>query len=164
MADPLFVITYDPQTVHFEKLPPMLPEKCAELMGRYVAAWIYGHFKTTDSEYFLISGLMEVQEDKPGGTRSISPEDDDGLIVALQGSKCLVDQAGYFFQQKINPARTATPITAPATVVSGILQDAFRRDVTAFGGKQEFFKQVERDVLLPVVRTEFEKFEKESGK
>jgi hypothetical protein len=86
------------------------------------------------------------------------------LIVALQGSKCLVDQAGYFFQQKINPARTATPITAPATVVSGILQDAFRRDVTAFGGKQEFFKQVERDVLLPVVRTEFEKFEKESGK
>jgi hypothetical protein len=163
MGDPLFGIAYDPQKVHFEELPAGLQQKCAKLKGRYVAAWIYGHFKTTDSEYFLISGLMEFQEDKPGAGRSISPEEDDGLIVAIQGSKCLVDQAGYFYYQEINTAKNATPIKAPASVVSGILQDAFSRDVSAFGGRQEFLKQVDRDALLPIVRTELEKFEKESG-
>jgi hypothetical protein len=163
MGDPLFGITYDPLKVHFEKLSPTLSEKCTKLKGKYVAAWIYGHFKTADSEYFLISGLIQVQEDKPGGAWSIVQEDDDGLIVALQGSKCLVDQAGYFYEQKINPARTATPITAPPSVVSGILQDAFRRDVVAFGGKQEFLKQVKPNAVLPIVRGEFEKFEKDPG-
>lgn len=160
MTDPLFGITYDPLKVHFENLPPLLATKCAKLKGRYARAWIYGHLKTTDTEYFLISGLIEVQEDKPGGAKSIAPEDDDGLIVELQGSKCLVDQAGYFYQQEVNPAKTATAITAPASVVSAILQDAIRRDASAFGGKEEFVKLIKRDALLPIVRTEFEKFEK----
>jgi hypothetical protein len=164
IGDPLFGIPYDPLKVHFEELPSQLPEKCARLKGRYVEAWIYGHLKTTDSEYFLVSGLIYTQEDKPGGARSISQEDDDGLIVALKGSKCLVDQADYFYDQKFNPARTATPINAPASVVSGILQDAIRRDVVAFGGRQNLLKLVKRDALIPVVLTEFEKFEKESVK
>src|SRR5580658_1185909 len=83
MTDQLFGILYDPEKVHFDRMPPTLPEKCPRLQGRYVAAWVYGHFKTADSEYFLISGLMEFQEDKPGGARTIAPEEGDGLIVAL---------------------------------------------------------------------------------
>ena len=100
MGDPLFGVTYDPAKVRFEEIPPLLPEKCAKLKGRYVAAWVYGHFKTTESEYFLISGLIKVQEDKPGGAWSISPEDDDGLIVALQGSKCLCRSGRLFLSTK----------------------------------------------------------------
>jgi hypothetical protein len=161
MTDPLFGVSYNPEEVHFEHMPLILAEKCPKLRGRYVEAWVYGHFRASDSEYFLISGLMEFEEDKPGGARSIAPEEGDGLIVALQHSKCLVDQAGYFYDQKINPAKTATPITAPGSVVSGILQDAFRRDVVAFGGKQELMKHVKPNVLLPAARREFEKFQKD---
>src|ERR1700682_3185903 len=83
MTDPLFGISYDPEKVHFEGMPPVLAEKCRGLKGRYVEAWIYGHFKTADSEYFLISGLMEFQEDKPGGARTVASEEGDGLITAL---------------------------------------------------------------------------------
>jgi hypothetical protein len=58
MTDPLFGISYDRQRVHFERMPSLLEKNCTRLHGRYVAAWAYGHFKTADSEYFLVSGLM----------------------------------------------------------------------------------------------------------
>lgn len=55
MTDQLFGIPYDPQKVHFEKMPPRLALQCPRLHDRYVTAWVYGHFKTADSEYFRTS-------------------------------------------------------------------------------------------------------------
>jgi hypothetical protein len=164
MTDPLFGISYDRQRVHFERMPPLLEKNCTRLHGRYVAAWAYGHFKTADSEYFLVSGLMESQEDEPRGARTIAPDEGGGLVVALQGSKCLVDQAEYFLMQATNPAKKATPIMVPREVLTGILQDAFKKYVIAFGGKQEFLKHVKPNALLPVVREQLETFEKDSAK
>jgi hypothetical protein len=162
MSDPLFGILYDPQKVHFDKIPPLLVDKCPALRERYVAAWVYGHLKTADTDYFLISGLMEFREDKPGGSRTIAPEEGDGVAVALRDSKCLVDQADYFLTQDINPAKHATPITAPEAVLNGILADAFRKYVAAFGGKQDFLKHVKPDAIAtPIVRKQLEIFYKE---
>jgi hypothetical protein len=93
MSDPLFGITYDPQKIQFEKMPSLLTERCPRLKRRYVAAWVYGHFKTTDSEYFLVSGLMESTEDSARGARTVVPEEGSGLVVALHGSACIVDQS-----------------------------------------------------------------------
>ena len=164
MGDPLFGIAYDPQKAHFEQMPPLLTEKCARLHGRYVAAWVYGHFKTDDSEYFVISGLMEFHEDKAGAARTIAPEEGDGLIVALRGPQCLVDQADYFFDQGINPAKNATPIIVPTSVLTGILQDAFERCSIAFGGRQECLKRAHPDAIgPPFIRKQLEAFRKDSG-
>lgn len=110
---------------------------------------------------------MEFQEDKPGGARTIAPEEGDGLVVAIQGSKCLVDQADYFLTQGLNPAKNATPVMVPKPVLSGMLQDAFKRYVVAFGGRDQFLKRakaVKPNALLPVVREQLETFEKDSGK
>jgi hypothetical protein len=164
MADPLFGISYDQYRVHFERMPSLLEKKCTWLHGRYVAAWAYGHFKSVDSEYFLISGLMESQEDEPRGARTIAPDEGGGLVVALQGSKCLVDQSEYFLTQGTNPAKKATPIMVPREVLIGIVQDAFKKYAIAFGGKQEFLKHVKPNALLPFVREQLETFEKDSGK
>lgn len=95
------------------------------------------------------------------GPHTIAPEEGEGLIVALRGSQCLVDQAGYFFDQSINPAKTATPIMAPKSVLSGILQESFKRYAIAFGGKQEFLKRVKPSAALPFVRGQLEIFERE---
>lgn len=162
MGDPLFAISYDPQNVRFESLPASLISKCSALQGRYTQAWIYGHLTTADSEYFLISGLMQYHDEVTGAPTSIAPEEDAGLVVALRGSKCLVDQEDYFFDQKVNPARDATPIMAPKTVLTGILQDAFRRDAEALGGKQAFLKLVHREAIGPsIVREQLEIYEKQ---
>jgi len=164
MGDPLFGIAYDPQQVHFEEMPPVLTQKCPRLRGRYVAAWVYGHFKTYDSEYFVISGLVEFHEEKPRAARAIAPEEGDGLIVALRGSQCLVDQADYFFDQGINPAKNATPIIVPTVVLTGILQDAFERCSSAFGGRQECLKRAHPDAIGPsIIRKQLEAFRKGSS-
>ncbi len=160
MTDPLFGISYNRQTAHFEEMPSLLVGSCPRLHGRYVRAWLYGHLKTADSEYFVISGLMESRADEPGGARRIAPDEGGGVIVALRGSECIVDQTEYFLTQNINPAKTATPIMVPAPVLNGILQDAFRKYAEAFGGKQEFLKHVNRKAALPVVRQQLETFEK----
>lgn len=160
MSDQLFGIQYDPQKVHFEKMPTSLVSRCHELRGRYVAAWVYGHFQAGDAEYFLISGLMKFHSEEPAGGTSIAPEEDDGLAVALRGSTCLVDEAGYFLSQQINPAKKATPIVAPPAVISGILQDSFKRLVSAFGSKQEFLKRVKRGVAIPPIDEQLEVFKK----
>lgn len=161
MSDPLFGILCDPQKMHFDKVPSDLVSACSKLRGRYVAAWVYGHLKTSDSEYFLISGLMEFRADDAQGTRTIAPEEDGGLIVAITSSGCRVDLDEYFFPQEINPAKKATPITASPAVVNGILQDAFQKYVTAFGGKQAFLKLVKRGVAVPPVQDQLDLFAKQ---
>lgn len=161
MEDPLFGILYDPQEIHFESAPSTLLKRCPQLRERYVKAWVYGHLKTSDGEYFLISGLMEYHDAKTGAM-TIAPEETDGTAVALRGSKCLTDDADYFLSQQINPAKVATPIMVPKSVLNGILQDAFRRYATAFGGKRRFLKQVAPDAIGPhVVLEQLKIFEKE---
>jgi hypothetical protein len=164
MTDPLFGISYNREAVRFEKMPSGLTEICSRLHDRYVAAWAYGHLRTPDSEYFLVSGLMEFHADAPGGARTVAPEEGGGLIVALHGSECLVDQADYFLMQGVNSAKNATPIMVPKSVLSGILQDAFERYARAFGGKQEFLKHVKPKALLPIVREQLDVFQKASSK
>jgi hypothetical protein len=158
MTDQLFGVSYDPQKVHFDKMPAALADKCPGLRHRYVNAWVYGHFKTHESEYFLISGLMEFHRERGGPT--IAPEEGDGLIVAVQDSKCLLDEAGYFLTQTVNTGKGATPIMVPSSVLTGILRDAFERYSVAFGGKQEFLKRVRRNGALPVVQEQLNTFEK----
>lgn len=161
MSDPLFGILYNPQRVHFEKMPTDLTSRCPQLRGRYVAAWVYGHLKTSDSEYFLISGLMQFHDEETGRATSIAPEEDGGLIVAINGSQCRVDLDEYFFPQEINTAKKATPITASPAVVDGILHDAFQKYVAAFGSKQAFLKLVKPGVAIPPVDEQLEIFRKE---
>jgi hypothetical protein len=160
MEDPLFGIVYDPQQIHFDAVPVSLMKRCPDLRHQYVEAWIFGHLKTADSEYFLISGLVQYHDQVTGAPTEIAPDETDGLVAALRDSKCLVDQADYFLSQQVNPARNATPIMVPRSVVSGILQDAFRRDARAFGGKQRFLEKVNRNAIgPPIVLEELERFE-----
>lgn len=164
MTDPLFGISYDRETIHFGRVPSRLTKSCQRLRGMYVDAWAYGHLQTADAEYFLISGLMESHADEPGGARSIAPDEGGGVVVALRGSECLVDQVDYFLSQDINPAKRATPVLVSASVLKAILQDAFKKYVVAFGGKQEFLKRVKRNAALPVVQEQLATFEKNPDK
>jgi hypothetical protein len=159
MEDPLFGIAYDPHVVKFQPIPPSLLTRCPGLRAQYVRGWIYGHLKSAGSEYYLVSGLMPyhgVNKRQP----EIAPDESGGLALALRGKKCLVDQADYFLTQKINPAAGATPIAAPRSVVNRILQNVFERYTAAFGGKEQFLKQVTPEAIGPhVVLEQLGKFE-----
>jgi hypothetical protein len=158
MSDPLFGIAYDPQRVHFERMPARLTQACKELRGRYVAAWSYGHFRDADAEYFLIAGLMEFHSEEPGGPTSIAPEEGEGLLVELSASRCYVNEANWSTPEEV--AEGATPAPIPLAVMNGLLSDAFKKYATAFGGKQEFLKHIMPGVAWPRVQQQLDIFAK----
>ncbi len=164
MDDPLFGIRYDPQKVHFERVPSSLLKRCPGLTGQYVVAWVYGHLKTTDSEYYLISGFRQYRDQVTGVPAGIAPDETDGLAVALRGSRCRVDLADDFLDQKVSRAKDATPIMAPKSAVAEILQDAFEKYAEAFRGKQKFLSQVDLNVIGPrIVVEQLKVYEKEAS-
>lgn len=163
MDDPLFAIRYDPQEVHFENVSSSLLKRCPRLRGQYVVAWVYGHLKTTDSEYYLISGLRRYRDQVTGATTGLAPDETGGLAVALRGSTCRADLSDDVLDQKVSRANDATPITVPKSIVVEILQDAFERYARAFGGKQKFLSQVTPDAIgSHVVLEQLEVYEKKS--
>lgn len=162
LVDPFFAIKYNPAEIHFEPMPAIIKNHCPELRRDYAKAWVYAHTKTADTEYFIIYGYMNAQDHS--GKVSAYPEEDDGLIVALRGSKCLVDQWQFFLRKEINPAKNATPIRASDDVLNQLAADLLRRYERAFGGKEDFLRKVNprsRQELPPVVRAQFEAYSKE---
>lgn len=163
MDDPLFAIRYNPQEVHFERVPSSLLKRCPRLRGQYAVAWVYGHLQTTESEYYLISGLRRYRDQVTDTTTGIAPDETGGLAVALRGATCRVDLTDDVLDQKVSPAKDATPIAVPKSVVVEILQDAFERYARAFGGKQRFLSQVTPDAIGPhVILEQLEVYEKGS--
>jgi hypothetical protein len=161
MSDPLFGISYDPQKIHFEKMPLRLTQVCGELRGRYVAAWSYGRFQDADGEYFLISGLMEFHSEEPDGVTSIAPEEGEGLLVELSASRCYVNEANWSTPEEVRKGATPPPI--PPAVMNGLLSDAFKKYTIAFGGKQEFSRHIKPGVAFPYVDRQVEIFAKRSS-
>ncbi len=164
IVDPFFLIPYDPAKVRFEPMPAVVKDRCPELRRLYVRAWVYSHAKTDDAEYFIVYGQIRVSSEKHPGQFTTSLEDDDGLVVALRGKECLIDQWQFFLRKKINPAKTATPIPASDKDFDAIAADLFRKYQKAFRGKKGFLDRVTPDArhdLPPVVLKQLEIFEKE---
>jgi hypothetical protein len=157
MDDPLFAIRYDTQKVQFESMPISLVKRCPDLRNRYTDAWVYGHTKTGDAEYFIVSGLMKYFDKETGKETGVNP-DIDGLIIAIYGSTCSVEAEDSFYWIKNSPVWNL-----PAAALAS---DALQRYAKAFGGKKEFLKHVPtkgRENLAPEMRKQLEIFEKQSG-
>jgi hypothetical protein len=158
MDDPLFAIRYNPQTVKFENLPSSLLKQCKDLKGRYKGAWVYGHAKTSNAEYFIVSGLMEdFDEEKERYTGHFSP-DETGLIVAISASTCAAKAQDDLIWIKDSPIWNLSEPT-----FNSLVADIFRRYSEAFGSKRKFLKSIgaDRSFLLPELRTRLDAYEKQ---
>ena len=164
IVDPFFGIELNPNNTHFETIPRSLRNTCSQVRDYDVKkAWVFGHLKTADVEYFILYGYQRVPSEINPKTVLVVPEDDDGLIVAVQGATCRVDQWQYFFRKKENPSRYATPIKAPDEVMNKLAADIFDRYAKALGGKEPFLKQVtkkDREELPPFLAERLEIYER----
>lgn len=162
VVDPLFLIEYNPAKVHFESIPSIIPKQCPRLRDFYAEAWVYGHLKTPDAEYFIVYGYTKVPTEEHPGSYAVVPEEDDGLAVELRNQSCRMDQAQFFLREKINPAKKATPIAVPDSVLDAIAEDIIDRYAKAFGGNENFLRRVTplaRNDVPPVVRKQLAKLE-----
>jgi len=157
MSDPFFAIEYDPGKIHFEEMPSLLKQTCKELHDYYAKAWVYGHLKSYNVEYFILYGYIKVPSENQPGVFSIQREEDDGLIVALENSQCVVDQVpSVLFRQK------DAKILVPSNLLHEITAEVLERYAKAFRGKNEFLKRVTpqaRASLPPIMQSQLQKFE-----
>jgi hypothetical protein len=157
MGDPLFGIMYDPQKVHFENAPTSLRERCSALWGRDL--WLYAEFKTGETEYFVLSGLLQIHPDGPA-TRPASSEPDGGIVAEIRGTTCKLTVPDVFMWEQIASAPELKPLDVTDAILNGLVSDALRRYEAAFGGKSNFLDAVRMAglppaQLPPVLRTKY---------
>lgn len=173
MFDPLFAISYDPQQVHFELTSAAISELCKDLRGRKL--WVYAESSSGDTKYFIVSGFIVNHPDGPG-QGSTSP-DEDGVAVAIRGTKCTTDDAAWTMSGVLDTAGKANlPETIPEelpghgaprvcdkygtchyvvrsrqaeAVLKGLAADALERFGRAFGGKQAFLSALQKSESHP---------------
>lgn len=167
MRDPMFAIHYDPAKIHFDGIPTLLNKRCPALRGVYLKGWVYAHLKKQDVEYFLVSGVVEYKsEDSKSEASQIGPEEGDGLVVELRGTKCAVDAADSVFWRDANTQRGLPPkISLSDEILYEIATEMLLRYEGAFGGKEAFLHLIGRNIrqsLPPSVAAQLAVFEKSS--
>lgn len=159
MEDPLFGISYNPNKVRFEPVTTSLSEQCTELRTKYDRAWIYGHWKGVDAEYFIVSGLAKFHHEESGAPY-VAP--DFGTAVELTSSRCISAHIDYLM---LGDAAVGTHpfVGLNDTILAHISEDALERYAKAFGGKINFLDHLpkkNRDNLPPALQKQLEIFEK----
>jgi len=169
MFDPLFGITYDLKRVQFESAPPVVNRLCGPDM-RMRHLFIYAKWIANGTDYYIVSGYAVNHPDGPGKD-NISP-DEDGIAVAIHGTKCTTDDAGWVMSgQNDSNEEAKLPPTFPESlpghgarrvcdrdgnchymvrsreaqaILDGLASDALDRYSKAFGGKQLFLDALSR--------------------
>jgi hypothetical protein len=159
MGDPLFGILYDVAKVHFERAPSSVSQLCSELHGRR-GMWLYAAWETPQAHYLVISGLIQVHSDGPS-KEPPSFEPDGGVAVELRGTECRLSSVDWLFSEKVNPDPRAPRVTQQT--LNGLVSDALRRYAAAFGGRQNFIREIEKshvalNDLSPVLRHQLQAF------
>lgn len=163
LIDPFFLIDYDSRNVHFELMPPMIETRCTSMHDHYVKAWVYGHLKTVDAEYFIVDGYVK-RPSEEGSSSRVVPEEGDGFFIELHGEQCSVLPApSVLFEEAHVEKPAGERQTIPESDLNAIAADLIQRYVKAFGGRTAFLRQISqqaRGELPPVIRKQLEIFEK----
>jgi hypothetical protein len=168
--DPIFGLGFDPVRTHFEHMPRALEQQCAEFHGHYVDAWVFGHLKTSDAEYYLIYGTIKVSDEEHPDRYSTIVENGEGYMVELSGRGCLVDGAYDIFFPASTPQRPQIKISE--SCLTTFAANIIERYASAFG-KAQFLNIMSRQKRLrpdlyhqvpPVILKQFELYEKKSGR
>jgi hypothetical protein len=145
-------------------MPSLINSQCPQLHDHYVRAWVYGHLKAPDAEYFVVDGSVRLESGDRPGVFSTVQEEGYGFLVEVRGAKCLVDPTPYiFFPEATKERGLKSTIRISESVLDDISADLLRRYAKAFGGKKSFLRRVtqqQREELPPVLRQQLKLFEK----
>ena len=164
VIDPFFLVEYDPAKVHFDRMPELMADRCPQTRDHYVEAWVYGHLKANDAEYYIVDGYVKIESEDRPGVFSVVPEDGFGFIIEIRAGRCLVDPTPYVFSPGLNKGKSR--IRIPEPVLDAISSELLKRYAKAFGGKKAFLQRIQnvkRGNLPASLRKELESFEKPAG-
>jgi hypothetical protein len=163
IVDPFFLIEYDPTNVHFDTIPPLIENRCPQLRGYYVKAWVYGHLKTHESEYFIVDGYVKIESEDHPGHFSVVQDDGYGYIIEIRAGGCVVEATPYVFFPDLNKGKnSAAKLHISDAVLAAISAELLERYARAFGGKNQFLKKIKTSGLsnLPsLIKKQLEEFD-----
>lgn len=142
MSDPLFGISYDTNTIRFERLPVALARK-AELSSD-LPQWIYARSESAAGTFYIVSGFLRVASDDPAHPGS-TVEADFGAVLRQNGDTIEVLCVPDLLFDKDSPV--------PAAELQPLLADAVKRYVAAWGGKpalQAALREIKQKDVVPV--------------
>jgi hypothetical protein len=154
MNDPIFGLTYDPGKVVFDKTPERVRTACPEL--REKTTWVYAHLRTTDTEYFILSGRTKPCANN--ANKCTTFPDTSGTAVALRGKHCQISASDGFYWAQNFPASQM-----PESTLDEFASDALNRYSRAFGGKQAFLGRLtakHEESVAPALRRKLQNFKK----
>ena len=146
MSDPVFGIGYNTRRVHFDEVPKRIADSCPRL--REERYWVYAYLKEGETEYLIVSS--RASQVSGGG-------------VMIRGLVCTLSLPDALLYGIADPDHKDRVITA--ATMHGLAVDLFRRYENAFGGKENFLREVSRGGLAPSdlppgFRREFEVYAK----
>lgn len=165
LCEPLFNIFYYPDKIHFESAPDVI-YKCKGFEKHRGNFFLYGKASSNNVTFYYVSGWVEIFFDGSNeGVRHFEA-DDSGFIVAVSSKDCRYENARWVFEPTPEGRKIAARLGISEGVISELLWDAINREIQAFGGKHELFKNIAENrindsdlkVILPA--DVFEKFKK----
>jgi hypothetical protein len=123
VAEPIFGIEYNPHSVHFDRAPALIGNRCKDMRGR--ALVVYAHLISDDNRYFIVQ--------EHGG--------EFGVAVRIRGTNCAeVDSDRFLYEGPKSFSDQGDSISSQQNqdlmnkMADGIL-DQYAK---AFGGKKRF--------------------------
>jgi hypothetical protein len=129
--------------VHFEASTPEILTLCgiAQPNAAY-KSWIFAAAEEPDGRYLALGGLSQ---DRAGGANAAWVQDWKGELVRLHDQACdLIDPPR---EALMYPDNASLPLGA--TVVHDLATDAAHRFARAFGSRQAFVAQLNRQHVFP---------------
>jgi hypothetical protein len=146
MSDPVFGMGYDTRQVHFEEVPKRIADLCPRL--REERYWVYAYLKEGEVEHLVVSSR---RSHVSGGG------------VVIRGGACMLTLPDVLLYGIADT--DAGDIVITPEIMHRLAADLFRRYQAAFGGKENFLREVSHNGLAPSdlplgFRREFEAYAK----
>lgn len=129
MTDLLFGLRYSPEKVRFEPATRSLAQHCPQLKGRTL--WTYATWKGQESEYFVVSGFMEILPDSLNARSTIVEPDPAGVLVELRGTQCRISTPELFLSGKVGKSKKQLSAEPNEPAINGLVTDAMKQYAVA---------------------------------
>jgi hypothetical protein len=183
VEDPIFGLQYQPSVVKYDKMPPEFKTRCADFKDA-ANIWLYAHFNSRDSEYWIVMTTNPGQDGDSFGTAVRRKKGFDcQLEESLWALSGVVPKGGYngADSDDLLPGVDAEPpkecnadpnaictytlrSAREETILRGLIKDAIQRASKAYGSEQEFKKKacvpsaLSPNANTPIVHEELQKF------
>lgn len=155
VTEPIFGITYDYTKIHYDSIPPRVRKTCAGYEDG--SFWTFAHFQKDRKDFYVVLGVQRGQNgDSLGSVNEIDgtrcqAEDSTWMLSGVIPAVAYSNDRTYVQLPGLNAKRVCDqgPLGSchyvlrsdtEEKIIRGLVSDAIRRGIKAWGGEAQFKK------------------------